>query len=363
MKSVLTSLFILCLVTLNAQEELFTGTETNLTFSGYIEAYYSYDAGNPANHERPGFFYSHNRHNEFNVNLAYLKGAYTANRVRANVALMAGTYAQYNLAAEQELLRYVFEANAGVKLSKSKELWLDAGIMPSHIGFESAVGKDNWTLTRSLAAETSPYYEAGARLSYTSEGGRWYVAGLLLNGWQRIQRINSNQTPAFGTQLTFKPSDKITLNWSSFIGNEFPGKDQERWRVFNDVYGIFQVTPKFGLTAGFDFGAQQARPKEGEYDYWMTPIAILRYTFSDKLAIAARAEYYDDENGVIVSTGSPNGFQTLGLSANVDIMPVNNVMLRLEARTVNSKDDIFREEDGRPSQNNYFFTAALAVGF
>lgn len=341
---------------------IFTGTESNLTFSGYVEAYYSYDAGNPAGHERPGFFYSHNRHNEFNINLAYLKGAYSGNRVRANMALMAGTYAQYNLAAEQELLRFVFEANAGVKLSKNKELWLDAGILPSHIGFESAVSKDCWALSRSLAAETSPYYEAGARLSYTSEGGRWYVAGLLLNGWQRIRRINANQTPAFGTQLTFKPNDKLTLNWSTFIGNEFPGKDQERWRVFNNLYGMFQLTPKFGVIAGFDLGAQQQRPKESEYDYWFTPVVIARYAFTDKLAVAARAEYYNDENQVIVTTNSLNGFQVFGLSANIDIMPVENVALRFEARTLQSEDHIFTLVS-KPSQQNYFYTASLAVGF
>ncbi|MBK8628485.1 MAG: outer membrane beta-barrel protein [Saprospiraceae bacterium] len=27
---------------------------------------------------------------------------------------------------------------------------MDAGIFPSHIGFESAISADNWTLTRSL---------------------------------------------------------------------------------------------------------------------------------------------------------------------------------------------------------------------
>ena len=39
-------------------------------------------------------------------------------------------------------------ANAGYKLSAKKAWWLDIGVLPSHIGFESAVGKDNWTLTR-----------------------------------------------------------------------------------------------------------------------------------------------------------------------------------------------------------------------
>jgi len=47
-----------------------------------------------------------------------VKASYNANKVRGNFALMTGTYAQYNLANEQGLLKNVFEANAGIKLSK-----------------------------------------------------------------------------------------------------------------------------------------------------------------------------------------------------------------------------------------------------
>ena len=43
--------------------------KSSLTFSGYVEVYYSYDFGNPGNHERPSFFYNFNRHNEANLNL------------------------------------------------------------------------------------------------------------------------------------------------------------------------------------------------------------------------------------------------------------------------------------------------------
>ncbi len=136
-------------------------TEPKLTFSGYAEAYYSFDFNEPENHTKPGFLYNHNRHNELNLNLAFLKANYSSDRVRANVALMAGTYGQYNMAAEQELLKYVYEANVGVRVGKN--VWVDAGIMPSHIGFESAVSKDCYTLTRSIMAENTPYYEAGAK--------------------------------------------------------------------------------------------------------------------------------------------------------------------------------------------------------
>ena len=57
--------------TLNAQE--IAKVKSSFTFSGYLETYYSYDFGNPENHVRPGFFYSHNKHNEVNLNLGLLK--------------------------------------------------------------------------------------------------------------------------------------------------------------------------------------------------------------------------------------------------------------------------------------------------
>src|SRR6478752_3177769 len=144
------------LTSVNAQEK-----EPNpITFSGYIDTYYSYDFGNPDNHTRPGIFYNYNRHNEVNLNLGLLKVNYTKDNVRGNFGLMAGTYPQYNMVVEQGLLKNVYEANVGVKLSSKNNLWVDAGVMPAHIGFESAIGKDCMTLTRSLAAEHTPYYEA-----------------------------------------------------------------------------------------------------------------------------------------------------------------------------------------------------------
>ncbi len=93
-------------------------TIRRLAFSGYAKLYYLYDSSEPDNHIRPGFIYSHNRHNEVTLNLGYFKGTYHAPNVRANLALMAGTYA--NLAAEPGVLKNIFEANIGVRLSVSQ---------------------------------------------------------------------------------------------------------------------------------------------------------------------------------------------------------------------------------------------------
>ncbi|MBL7827219.1 MAG: porin [Saprospiraceae bacterium] len=332
-----------------------------VSISGYAETYYSFDFNEPDNNTRPYFIYSHNRHNEFNLNLGYLKASLNQENVRANLALMAGTYANANLASEPGVLRNVFEANAGVKLSKKANLWLDAGILPSHIGFESAVGKDCWALTRGLIAETSPYFESGARLSVSSDDDKWYAGLLLLNGWQRIQRPDGNSTPAFGHQITYKPNDKITLNSSSFIGSDKPDVSRQM-RYFHNFYGIFQVSEQVGLTLGFDVGAEQKAKGSSDYNVWYNPVALLRFTPGERLSVCVRGEYYNDPDGVIVSTGTPNGFQIFGYSCNLDYKFSDQVLWRIEGRGFSSKDELF-VRDGRAQTSNFAFTTALAVSF
>ncbi|NJM25132.1 MAG: outer membrane beta-barrel protein [Bacteroidia bacterium] len=91
--------------------------DTGLIISGYAEVYYIYDFNEPADNTRPGFIYSHNRHNEVTLNLGLLKASYNTTKVRANLALMAGTYANANLSAEPGVLKNIYEANIGVKIS------------------------------------------------------------------------------------------------------------------------------------------------------------------------------------------------------------------------------------------------------
>lgn len=295
------------------------------------------------------------------MNLGFLKLAYNSDRLRANIALMAGAYPNANLAAEPSGLKNIFEANLGVKLLKNKNLWLDAGVFASHIGFESAIGKDCWNLTRSILAENSPYYETGVKLSYTTDNEKWFISFLLLNGWQQIYRIDGVNMPAFGHQLTFKPNSKITLNSSSFIGSSTPDSIQQM-RYFHNFYGIFQIHEKLGLILGFDIGAQQKAKESLDYNIWYSPVIILKFSPNNKINIAARFEYYSDTQGVLIATGTPNGFQTYGYSLNFDYNIADNVMWRIEGRGFLSKDQIFTL--GKQFSNqNYFIATSLAISF
>lgn len=333
-----------------------------LKITGYAELYYQYDNSNPQNNTRPSFIYSHNRNNEINLNLGFIKVNYENEKLRANLAVATGTYMNANYAAESGVLKNIYEAYVGFKISKSKNLWIDAGILPSHIGFESAVSKDCFTLTRSLLAENSPYFETGAKISYASDNGKWFISGLILNGWQRIQRVDGNSTVAFGHQLTYKPTEKITLNSSSFIGNDKPDSIRQM-RYFHNLYGIFQLTDKFALITGFDIGVEQKSKGSNQYNIWYSPVVIAKYSPAEKLSFAARGEYYQDKNGVIIATGTENGFQTFGYSMNVDYWIFPNLVWRTEVKNLNSKDHIFLNRDNEFRKNNFSAVTSLAVSF
>lgn len=341
-----------------AQEE----TVKPLKITGYAEVYYQFDFNNPENNSRPGFVYSHSRNNEVNLNLGFVKANYETENLRANLALATGTYMNSNYAAEPGVLKNIYEANVGIKISKSKNLWIDAGIMPSHIGFESAISKDCWTLTRSMLADNSPYFESGAKISYNSDNGKWLLSGLVLNGWQRIQRVDGNSTVAFGHQLTYKPTEKITLNSSSFIGNDKPDSIRQM-RYFHNLYGIFQLTKRFALTTGFDIGAEQKMKGSDQYNVWFSPVVIAKFAVSDKVSLAARGEYYSDKNGVIIATGTDNGFKTFGYSANIDYQILPNLVWRTELKNLSSKDDIFINRDQNFKNNSISAVTSIAVNF
>lgn len=329
-------------------------------FSGFVDVFYVYDFNEPQSSTRQPFLYNHNRHNEFNLNLGYIKIGLDHAKYRANLALQTGTYAIDNYAAEPGLLKNIFEANVGISLNKKNNFWLDVGIFASHIGFESAVSMDNWTLTRSLLAENSPYFFSGAKFTY-NPNNKWEFAALILNGWQRIQRLQGNSIPSFGTQVAFTPNDRTTINWSTFIGTDDPDTTR-RMRYFNNLYGQFQFTKKVGLIVGFDVGLQQTMKNSSAYNFWMSPVIIAQYAIAQKWNTALRVEYYHDESSIIIPTSTPNGFQTSGVSLNLDYLPISFISCRIEARWLNSRDKIF-ETKNAVTYNNFFVGTSLAVKF
>jgi len=349
-----------CVTICSAQKDSVFSKGPMIYISGFVDVYYAFDFAQPDGNKRQPFLYNHNRHNEFNLNNGFLRIGIEDESYRANLAFHAGTYVADNYAQEPLLLRPIFEANVGIALNKRRNLWLDAGIFTSHIGFESAISIDNWTLTRSLLAENSPYYLSGAKMTW-SPNKDWQISALVCNGWQRIQRLPGSSLPSFGTQVNYRKDDHLTLNWSTFIGPT--GTDALRkMRYFNNFYGQIQLTERMGFIAGFDIGFEQRTKRSAEYDAWLSPVVVARYKLSSQWYAALRAEYFEDAEEIVLSADSPYDFKTTGLSLNFDYMPNAQIAARLEGRMFSSSDPYFRFLNGFSSQN-VFIVGSLAIKF
>jgi hypothetical protein len=327
------------------------------SIAGYLDIFYAYDFNKPETVQRQPFFFNHNRHNEYNINHGIFGLGIDHSKYRINLALHTGTYPNDNYSAEPDVLKNIFEANIGLSLNKKSNLWLDAGVFSSFIGFESPLSIDNKTLTRSISAESSPYYLTGVKVTYNLNE-KWGLAGSILNGWQYIQKVEGNSLPSFGTQVLFKTNEKYSFNWSTFIGTDDPDATR-RMRYFNNFYGQFQFTDVVGLIAGFDIGAQQQQKGSSSYDMWYAFTLVLHHEFTEKWGAAVRGEYYRDENGVIIPSNTLNGFNTSGFSVNADYKPLSNLACRFEARLLKSAEEEF-EKDGNPTNSNFFIVTSIA---
>ena len=354
------SFFIFFLKTQGQADRSLWEQKPEISFSGYLDIFYAYDFNEPKTNYRQPFLYNHNRNNEFNLNLGFIKISAIHSKYRANLALQAGTYVIDNYVDEPIALQNVNEGNVGLSLNKKNNLWLDAGIFSSHIGFESAISKDSWTLTRSLLAENSPYYPSGAKLTY-KPNEHWELATIICNGWQKIKKVSGNSLPSFGTQIKYTKTNKLTLNWSTFIGTNDPDSSR-RMRYFNNFYVQSQPYKKLGLIAGFDIGTQQAKKNSSDYNIWFSPVIIIRYFLNDKWSASMRTEYYQDKKEVIIATGNPNGFQTSGLSLNLDYSPVKNILCRVEGRLLDNPDKIFKRQY-KNVHNNLAVVTSIAISF
>lgn len=327
-----------------------------LSFSGYLETYYAYDFNQPEAQMKLPFMYNYNRHNELNANIGLLRAKVDYDNVYASIALHSGTYVEDNYA--NETTKIISEAYIGLYLDKVRKSTIEVGILPSYIGFETATSATNLTLTRSLLAENSPYFMTGIKYTY-KPNDHWQLSGLVTNGWQRINKPDKKVAPALGTQMVYKPSDKSTFNWSTFVGKEWYN-DALGMRYFSNIYWDKQWNSKWRTIAGFDAGMQTDVTNNDRKLFWMSPVIVLQCTLATKWQTAFRAEYYQDKNHVIIAANDK--VKTAGMSLNLDYLINDKVKFRTEARYLNSQEKIF-VKDNSLVNDNFCITTSLAFEF
>ncbi|MDO1451469.1 outer membrane beta-barrel protein [Rhodocytophaga aerolata] len=356
------------------KDSLLTQTEEiatpKVTVGGYVDTYFGYDLSRPASKDRP-YFVSSARHNEFTINLAFVDVKYNGERVRGAFKPAIGTYMAANYAAEPAMFRNILEANVGIKLFKTKDIWLDAGVFVSPFTNESPVSMDQLAYTRSYAPEYVPYYISGLKLTTPlSEKLTAYV--YLLNGWQNI--VENNQGKSGALQLEYKPVEKVLLNWNLYVGDErTPSAPINRTRVFTDVFAVFNPNGKFSGTTSLYVGAQQRADTltgngNGEEDskmvYWHNANIIGRYKITPSFSLTGRLEYFNDPNSVqITPVTGVNGFSTFSSSLGINWKVAEKALLRLESRSFLSQKEVYVNKDGTPSNYGQLLIGSMAISF
>jgi hypothetical protein len=339
-------------------DTLETTEKGHLAIGGYIDTYYGYSFNKPANGTVP-YFVSSNRHDEMNINLAYIDLRYRSTNFRARFVPGFGTYMNSNYANEAGTLKNIVEATAGLRLSAKKNIWIDVGVFGSPYTNESAISKDHLMYTRSFAPENVPYYLSGIKLSVPLDT-KWTAYFYLLNGWQVIQDNNHNKS--IGTQLEFRPTKKVLWNWDTYVGsNKTTQSPDFRMRYFTDVYWIYKANEKFDATSCVYVGLQE-RYNASSLTWWQANF-IGRYHFNELLSLSGRIEYYSDGGVHQIPVTGIGSFRSYSTGLCLNYKANHNALLRLEGRKFFSPDQVYADENERPVQTSLWLVGSITAWF
>jgi hypothetical protein len=275
--------------------------------------------------------------NEFSVNLASIDLSKDADPIGFHLWLAAGTGASVVHQAEPagpiggvDVWQYVQAASISGRIPLGKGLLIEAGIMPSFLGFEGLASWANWTYTRSYSSEFSPYYEAGVRAAYAFD--EHFTAQVrVLNGWQSIGDVNNAKS--YGAQVAWT-YDRWGLTVNGYAGPDLPNDDVD-WRFFGDV--IATVTPWTSVEFALEMsGGTQQEPNAPNAN-WGGVALYGRWNFLPRFSAVVRGEIYRDARGLMSGTR-----QTLTeFTGTLAYTPWPALLLKLEGRYDHSTANVF----------------------
>jgi hypothetical protein len=316
-----------------------------VSFSAFLDTTIAHDFNHLPTRYRPYTtqpYYT----DEAALNLGFVDATLQTERVHGRIAAQYGSSVIANYAEEpDEFFRYIQEAYGGVNVTKDWQI--DAGIFFSHIGQETWISRDNYTVSRSIIADYSPYYQTGIR-SIHELSDKWHVELHVVRGWQNI---SDEREPCYGTQIAYKPTADTRIVYNTFIGNENGA------RFFNDVGINHSFTSKFGISSSFDVGTQA---RDNESNAWWYGWAIIpHYKVNDTVAVATRVEQYADPHQVILQSLSDRSFNATSLSANIDITILTDLIWRNEYRAYVSHRELFPRREGFSASDSFVMSSLI----
>ncbi|MFN5334333.1 MAG: outer membrane beta-barrel protein [Bacteroidota bacterium] len=336
----------------------FAQQKDSLHLSFYFDGYVSW-IPSTGKASRPAYMVNYTGLNSAGINFLSGNLHYRSGNFRTTLGAMAGEYAQQNLISEKPWVRNIYEANIGYRITSKEDIWLDLGVLPSHIGLESVPGMNSITATRNIISDITPYYETGIRLSYTPND-QWYFAILSLNGWQRITAPIQSFGKNWGMQISYRPVHYFLINSSSFIG-EVPGFEKIGIRrLYSNLFSTIDLNPRMSVSVGWDWGMQGGRLQQ-----WNDFLFLYRYIVKkNKLSLTSRYEWFSDQAGLFMPKIVNKTPQHHLTSLNIDYQINQRIMLRTEMNYLFTKRSKLLSHDFEAdNQLSFFFILSARLDY
>jgi putative OmpL-like beta-barrel porin-2 len=316
-----------------------------VTLSGYVEAFYSYNFNNPSN-RITNFRGFDNRANTFMISNAVLSAAGEKGPVSGKIAAQVGNTPDTYYLAEPPAAgtpstppssatttwKYIQEAWAGYRAPIGKGVLFQAGIFLSPIGPEVMPVKDNWNWSRSNLFFGLPFYHAGVRATYELSKA-WTVELMVCNGWNDILDNNKEKSVEFST--SYAATKTLNFHFLYFGGVERPtgAPEGEPWRHLFDAYVTWDATKVASFLLHGDAGFESNL--FGTSD-WAAVASYARFKLASPLFLAVRVDVFWEHPASNASGTAGRIFWPASRVASetitADYHPLDAISIRLEWR-------------------------------
>lgn len=308
---------------------------SHLTLSGSVDIYYAYyhDSLPGERFRVPGLISP--RSEQFGLNIAQARLAYDAPSVRGRLALHYGDIPLFSWSPDFPMLQ---EGTFGVRVFR--DLWIDGGFFPTHIGTESFLPGNN--RLGSVAAITfyEPLYQSGVRIGW--EGSETFTAQLhLLSGYNAV--IDRNNAKGIGAYVAWHPSEAMSFIYTNLFGDEAPDSAATQFRTYHNVQLIHTPISDVHLILGFDFCSQSNTALAGGTATMTGGLLLAGYDISPQWRINGRFEFFNDPERFMAGTylnelGEETGLELWGGTLGAEYKPTDNSYIKLEGRMLQTPE-------------------------
>jgi hypothetical protein len=345
------------------------------------------------------------RNNEVQVSSANIGGDFNYKGARAHIVMQFGTRStviprndysvfrgQYQLA---DVYRYLAEANAGYHLNVLHGINIDAGMFMSYIGLNSYYQVENWEYQASFTSDNTPWFFNGLRVQIFATK-KLKIEPWIINGWQSYGMFNKQ--PGVGGNITWCPNENIKMLTNNYYGADAAGiPARKRFHSDNSFLARYYNRPKsrgiskmaFSMTADVGYekgggvnGFTAGDATQGPAQYFASVMFYNRVWFAkNKFAWTLGGGYMNNPGRYLVlyptgqasplpsptnptttagafpySANPGDPFEGFDCSTNIDWMPNQHVLFRLEYVHRQSSVPYFAGPGGVTSPTGYSTT-------